>query len=207
MSSKNNNRPEHIPEKSKGERSLANISSRDYKIAIAYARALFHFANQSGAIEQVVEEFESFIIIWDQIEILRDFIQCCAIDKNLKRQKVSEYFKDKFHPTFFAFLQVIISRGKPELFSSMYDAFIEMYDELVGRERVNLNAASPLNENQKMDLIKVLSQILNKRSIILDTKINSDLLGGFMIHTNTIKIDTSLKNDLESIKKNILKRG
>ena len=42
---------------------------------------------------------------------------------------------------------------------------------------------------------------------ILDTKINSDLLGGFMIHTNTIKIDTSLKNDLESIKKNILRRG
>ena len=208
MSSKNNNnRSEHIPEKSKGDRTLAHVSTIDFRISIAYARALFHCANQSNVIDKVVEDFESFILIWDQLEIFRRFIECYAIDRDLKREKLSYYFKEKFHPIFFTFLQVIISRGKPELFSSIYDAFVEMYDELVGRERVDIKTASPLNEKQKDHLVSVLQNILNKKYILLNPKINPDLLGGFMVRTNTIKIDTSLKNDLESIKKNILNRS
>ncbi|MGA1868205.1 MAG: ATP synthase F1 subunit delta [bacterium] len=204
MSSESSKSSEKTQTQHKRERTLSTIRTRDYRIAIAWARALFQVAKANKVMNEIVEDFESFIDIWDKLPIIRDFLGCYAIDRSLKREKINEFFSEKFSPPFLAFLQMSVSRGKTDLLGPIYDAFIQMYDELEGREKVTIQCAAPFTKAQKNRLQDVLQQILEKRSVILNQEIHTDLLGGFIVDANKIRIDTSLKNDLECLKRNIL---
>lgn len=204
MSSESNNSDKKISGESKGKHSLENIPTKEYKTAIACARALFQVAKHNNLMDEIVGNFGSFIAIWDKLTIIRDFMRCYAIDRKLKRDKLNEYFSDKFTPHFLAFLQMIVAKGKSDLFLPIYNAFIQMHDELEGRERVSVKCAAPFTKAQENRLEDVLRQILEKRSVILKSEINPDLLGGFIIDAHRIRIDTSLKNDLDCLKRNIL---
>jgi len=57
----------------------------------------------------------------------------------------------------------------------------------------------PLQINKKNTLIKKLKELTNAREIRLEITVDSSLIGGFLIKTNSRVVDFTVKNQLQKL--------
>jgi len=68
---------------------------------------------------------------------------------------------------------------------------------------IEVVTAFPFTNLQKNTLIKKLKELTNAREIRLEITVDSSLIGGFLIKTDSKIIDFSIKNQLENLAKHL----
>ena len=68
---------------------------------------------------------------------------------------------------------------------------------------IEVVTAFPFTNLQKDTLIKKLKELTNAREIRLEITVDSSLIGGFLIKTESKIIDFSIKNQLENLAKHL----
>jgi F-type H+-transporting ATPase subunit delta len=68
---------------------------------------------------------------------------------------------------------------------------------------IEVVTAFPFTNLQKNTLIKKLKELTNAREIRLEITVDSSLIGGFLIKTESKIIDFSIKNQLENLAKHL----
>jgi F-type H+-transporting ATPase subunit delta len=64
---------------------------------------------------------------------------------------------------------------------------------------IEVSTAFPFTNKQKNMLIKKLKDLTNAREIRLIITVDSDLIGGFLIKTNSKVLDFTVKNQLQKL--------
>jgi F-type H+-transporting ATPase subunit delta len=64
---------------------------------------------------------------------------------------------------------------------------------------IEVSTAFPFTNKQKNMLIKKLKDLTNAREIRLIITVDSDLIGGFLIQTNSKVLDFTVKNQLQKL--------
>jgi F-type H+-transporting ATPase subunit delta len=81
------------------------------------------------------------------------------------------------------------------------DEFIEKYRELKGINTIEITTAVEISEEIKNDLkarFQALPRFKNK-VVEIKSKVDADILGGFIAKSDDILFDASIKNDLQFI--------
>lgn len=188
-----------------GNNFLVNMGHKRYKASMAYARALFQFALETNMVESIYKSFGDFICVWHDVPILQQFIRCHAIDRDIRKARLRDFFEDHIHKSILCIINKMIDNSHTDLLSGIYHAFCQMADDVNDRRRVRVISAFPLNESQKKRLQKTLQESL-KLKVILNNQVDPEVLGGFVCYTDSIKIDMSLKKDFEKLKSQILSK-
>ena len=81
--------------------------------------------------------------------------------------------------------------------------FSSMTDEVSHKRRVRVISAFPLNPVQKERLRETLKDYL-KLEVTIGNEVDPGILGGFVCYTDSIKIDMSLKKDLNKLRSRVL---
>jgi F-type H+-transporting ATPase subunit delta len=182
---------------------LLDLGHKKYKASIAYARALFYFAQKADLLEIINKDFRDFISVWLKVPLLMKFIRCHAIDRNTRKARIWDFFRDRIHNCLLYFIEKVIDNNHSDLLLAIYHIFSQMMDDVNRQRRVRVISAYPLNRSQKKRLQETLENTLNLE-IILNNEIDPEVLGGFVCYTDSIKIDMSLKKDFEKLKSQIL---
>ena len=182
---------------------LLNMGHKRYKASIAYARAIFHFARETNLLNSINEGLGNFITVWKKVPVLRQFIQCHAIDRNTRKERIRHLFENHVHKVVLCFIEKVMDNNHTELLPGIYYALCQMTDEINSRRKVRVVSAFPLNDSQMKGLQEALVKSL-KMDIILNNEVDPEVLGGFICYTDSIKIDMSLKKDFEKLKFKIL---
>lgn len=186
-----------------GDDVLLNMGHKKYKASIAYARALFYFATQFNILRPISEEFGEFIHVWQKLPIMKQFIRSHAIDRYTRKDCIKSLFEDRVHKSFLCFIQKVIDNNHTDLFPGIYDAFSQMADEVTQKRRLRVISAFPMTASQKKRLQDLMENFL-KLKVIIKNDVDPGILGGFVCYTDSIKIDMSLKKDLDKLKSQIL---
>lgn len=186
-----------------GDDVFLTMGHKKYKASMAYAKALFNFAVDFKLLDPISKGFEEFICVWQRSPLMRRFIQCHAIDRNTRKARINSLFKDRLHKGLLCFLGKLVDNSHTELIPGIYSMFSDMADEAFNKRRVRVVSAFPLNAFQKGRLQKTLEDYL-KLAVTISNEIDPRILGGFVCYTDSIKIDMSLKRDLEKLKGRVL---
>ena len=87
--------------------------------------------------------------------------------------------------------------------NEIIEAYSNKVDEIHNIKRVEVVSAVEVSDNRKQRLIEKLQSKLNK-TIIANWTINPNIIGGPVIKIDDDIIDSSLKNKLENLSKNII---
>lgn len=165
-------------------------------VARTYAKASYSFAKE----ESVVEKWFEMMLFVD--EVLKDKSLLSILKTNESKNKITSLLLsicDGFIDVYFEnFLKLIIQNNRLSAFSYIVEYYKKLMDEDNNVLNVTLISANQLSK-ENIDKIVHFLEEKYKSTINLTKKIDSSLIGGFIIKTDKEVIDHSLKNKIENI--------
>ncbi len=173
------------------------------RVSLRYARAIFDIALEQKNAKQI---FDDFVLIDQVVAKSRDFnllLNNPVIRPDKKNKVIEEIFSGKINELTLKLLLVITEKGREILIPSISRQFEIIYNAEYKRLPIKVLTAHQLNDMQKQDLISKLNQSF-KMEILPEYEVDKAVLGGVKFVVADKIIDSSVSNQLEKLKQNMI---
>jgi len=173
------------------------------KIAAPYARALFDFSVEQNIMHQITAYFQNLDIFLNETSELTDYLNNPVVNQSAKREVLAKTLQSQINAETFKFLMVLVKRERINLLDSVIANYLELVYETASIKMIEVSTAFSFTNLQKNMLIKKLKELTNAREIRLVITVDSSLIGGFLIKTDSKIIDFTVKNQLQNLAKHL----
>ena len=173
------------------------------KIAVPYAQALFDFSVEKNVMHQITADFQNLEIFLDQSSELKNYLNNPIVNNKSKLEVLTKTIKPQINNATFKFLMVLVNRDRLNLLDAIITSYLELVYKTASIKTIEVLTAYPFTNLQKNTLIQKLKELTNAREIRLVITVNSSLIGGFLIKTESKVIDFTIKNQLQSLAKHL----
>ena len=171
-----------------------------------YAEALFEAAREREALEEVLNDLQEFVTALRENEELRLFFYGGQVPERQKRKAIEGLTEDMTASTT-NFLKVLSDNGREEILEDVLRQYEELVKEHLGKIEVEVTTAVELSEDAERRLKERLGRVLEDREVILETRVDPDLLGGAVFRFGGRMMDGSIRGRLESLREGMLERS
>ncbi len=169
-----------------------------------HAQAVFQIALEKKALER----WQSDLKIMAQVMLEPGFY---ALLENpgfhfsekvvLLKQKLANISPEALNLAF-----LLVDKGRLRILPEIIDEFDRMLDAHYGIEKVEVITAFPLSDAEKEGIRKNMEALLSKK-VVLDSKVQANIVGGLVIKIGDKLIDGSLVTKLKTLKKELVGIG
>jgi len=171
------------------------------KIAAPYARALFDFSVEKNIMHQITADFQNLETFLNETTELTEYLNNPIVSQNVKCEILTQTLQSQINIETFKFLIILVNRDRINLLESIITNYLELVYETASIKMIEVSTAFAFTSLQKNTLIKKLKELTNAREIRLVITVDSNLIGGFLIKTDSKIIDFSVKNQLQNLAK------
>lgn len=174
--------------------SISRISDR-------YAKSLLDLAIDGNKLDVVLGDVESFQAMLESNDLLI-LLKSPIVSASKKGSIFKALFEGKFNELTMTFFDVILRKGREEYLPEIAADFIKQYKIKKGITDVTLTTAVSLPDSLLEEIkAKLLDSNATESSVELETKVNSDLIGGFMVEIGDRLYDDSISHKLSELRK------
>lgn len=171
------------------------------RIASRYAKSLLDLSQEQNKLERVMGDIQAFQKATEQ----RDFfllLKSPIVNPDKKGTILKEIFSSKFDELSMAFINIILRKGRESYLPEIADEFITQYRALKQISTVKVTTATPMSE-AGLEAIKAQLKGSNSTAanIEIETAVNPDIIGGFVIEFDDKLYDASVAHKLAKLKK------
>ena len=148
-------------------------------IAHRYAKALLAFARERNALDVVHTEVLTLMDVLDEEEKIPSCVK--SLSEEMHR-----------------FLQLVISNGRVAYLPFIFQSFINQYNRMAGITTATLTSATTADDLQQK-ILDIL-QRAGYTKVDFATEVNPELLGGFVLRIDDLRLDASLATQLKNIR-------
>lgn len=134
---------------------------------------------------------------------MTDVLENPAISDETKFSIIDEVFTKSVNEKIRDFLKILIEKKRFKELEGIVAAYQEELDKINNLQRVEVISAIELDDNSKQKIIDKLQNRLQK-NVIAQWQTDEEIIGGLVVKINDDVIDSSLKNKLENLSKNII---
>ena len=171
------------------------------EIATVYARALFEVAKEHGDLDEVREQIGQFADALDSERALQTFFFSPYFSTEEKKDGLHRAI-DGADDAVMNFLELLVEKHRmPAIFRIRreLDAMWRKENQMLP---VQLTSAIPLDEQTVADLGRTIGERTG-RKVDLTASVNPDILGGIVLRVGNSILDASIRNRLESLRKQV----
>ena len=180
-----------------------NVNPLASKIAAPYARALFDFSVEKNIMHQITADFQNLEIFLDEATELTDYLNSPIVNQDAKSEVLTKTLKSQVNTETFKFLMLLVKRDRINVLKSVITNYLELVYETASIKMIEVSTAFPFANLQKNTLVQKLKELTNAREIRLVITVDSSLIGGFLIKTESKVIDFTIKNQLQKLAKHL----
>jgi len=173
------------------------------KIAAPYARALFDFSVEKNIMHQITADFQNLEVFLAESDELMDYLSNPIVNNAAKGEILTKILKSQINTETFKFLMILVERSRINVLKSVIARYLELVYETASIKTIEVATAYPFANLQKNTLIQKLKELTNAREIRLVITVDSSLIGGFLIKTESKVIDFTIKNQLQKLAKHL----
>ncbi len=171
-----------------------------------YAEALFEAAREREELEGVLDDLREFVETLHESEELRLFFYGGQIPEREKRRAIDALTEDMALSAR-NFLKVLSDNGREEILEEVLLRYEELVKEHLDRVEVEVTTAMELSDEELGRIKERLGRILEGREVILQTRVDPDLLGGAVFRFGGRMMDSSVRGQLQSLREEMLERS
>ena len=171
-----------------------------------YAEALFEAARERDELEAALEDLRDFVRALEESEELRLFYYGGQVPEREKRRAL-DALAQGMTTSARNFLKVVSDNGREEILEEVLLRYEDLVKEHLGRVEVEVTTAVELSGEELERIKERLAGVLEGREVILDTKVDPDILGGAVFRFGGRMVDGSLRGRLMSLREEMLERS
>ena len=172
----------------------------EIKVAARYAKSLIDLALEQKALEEIKVDMELFVNTLRINTELQAVVKNPIIPLNKKNAIINAVFGGKIHKVTSSFLKIVIDKGRAEIIYGTAKEFLNQYNQHKNIVTAKVTSATPLTENAKTEIINKVKAITGGE-VLLQTEVDDNLIGGFILTVGDKQFDTSLASGLAKLKK------
>lgn len=175
------------------------------RLASRYAKSILDLAVEKNSLDAVLSD-------------MRTLHQVCAISPEFRQMLESPVVKgDKKLSILFAvlkshslnemtngFITLLVNKGREQNLPEVASAFIDQYNILKRIKTVKLTTAAPVNDEVKNNIVAKVAAHMPNDTMNLETAIDADLIGGFVLEIGDKLFDASVKKKLSDVRSRII---
>jgi F-type H+-transporting ATPase subunit delta len=169
------------------------------KISRRYAKALLSVAVQRNMTDAVTRDIEAFRSAAESSRELRSMLRSPVIESRVKKAVLQESFGSTLSAETLDFFNLVIEKGRGDLWREITSQYRSLVDELEKIERIEVTSAVELDASQRAALESSVGSKLGKK-VIATYRIDAAIMGGAVVRIGDEIHDGSIRHQLHVLK-------
>lgn len=174
------------------------------RLAARYAKSLLDLAIEHNSLDATLQDMQ----LLDHIcKINREFtvmLRSPIISSDKKGAIINAVWEGKVNPLTQSFVNLLVKKGRESNLDEIAQAFIAQFKELKKIKVVHITTAFPIDDSVKNKIVSKVAAGVPLDTLEVQTHVNPDLIGGFVIEMDDKLFDSSVLRDLNNIKTSFL---
>ncbi|WP_020596806.1 ATP synthase F1 subunit delta [Spirosoma panaciterrae] len=169
-------------------------------VAARYAKSLLDLAQEKGLTETMYKDMQFFKKTLDGSRPLLLMLKNPIVRAEKKSAILNAVFASHVDSVTMSFFQIIAKKNREPIMDAIAEEFINQYDRLKGVERATVITTVPLTDALRKQFKAMVTKTTGSQLVELDEKIDSKLVGGYVLRVGDQQIDESIRSQLNDLR-------
>ncbi len=174
-------------------------------VGTTYGEALFELAVEEKKEEEFLEEVTQLREILAENPDFGKLMNHPKVMKEEKLKVLREVFENRISKELLGFLHLVVSKDRYGEIDAILDYFVDEVKRLKGIGIAYVTTAFHLSEAKKKEIEAKLLATTSFRKMEMHYRIEEDLIGGMVIRIGDRVVDSSVKNKLFDLQRELLR--
>lgn len=171
-------------------------------VSSTYAEALYEAASDKDAVQEVADQLEYFTRAVNESDELSMMLGDPELDSGAKKAVLAKLTEGS-NRIISNFLQVLVDRGRLADLDLISNAFQSKVAEAQGRIEITAVTAIPLDDEMRQKILQRIEQQIGRKAELTE-QVDEDLIGGIVLEVGEIRIDGSIRNRLDTLRRKLV---
>ncbi len=167
-----------------------------------YGQSLYDLAVEENLTDDILGEMAGVRDIFRENPDYITLLSEPSVPRKERLQLVDESLGGSLNAYHLNFIKILVEKGLVREYSACYKRFRKSYNESHGIADALVTTAVPLSEVQLSQLKEKLEKVSGKK-VILEQKVDADILGGVRVDLEGQLFDGSVKGRLSELRKRV----
>lgn len=173
------------------------------KISVRYAKALFSAAVERKLMDVVKKDIDLLLQLMQSQPRLKEILASPVVKTSEKRLFLDKIFKNHFNDLTVDFLHLLLKNNREIYLLEMCLNFQGLYGKLTGIKSAHLVTAVKLDETQLQQFNELIQVHFGTKAEV-STKVDENLLGGFILRVEDHQLDASVSTQLNKMRRELV---
>lgn len=167
-----------------------------------YAQALMQTAAESDTYDKIKSQLLEIQEVINSSKDLEVVMANSSISSSDKKEILDSIFAGKIEPKLLMFLKLLVEKNRFNEFNSIIASYIDMLDKRSNKKQVDITSSVKLTFENKTNILFALEHKLNCE-VVPVWHVDKSIIAGLTFKFDDYVIDTSVRNKIENLRKNI----
>ena len=170
------------------------------RVASRYAKALVSIAQERNELDVVKNDVEVVLKALRESRDLRAVIASPVIKPDIKKNILNEIFSKSIGELSLRFLTLLVDQRREHNTKEVLESYVTQY--LIAKNIVKAYVTTPIELDDSFR--KAFSDMVHnqtEKDVLLEEKVNPDLIGGFVVRVGDLEYDASISGKLKKLKR------
>jgi F-type H+-transporting ATPase subunit delta len=163
-----------------------------------YAVALYKTADRRELVDRVETDLAATVELLAKEPALREFLLSPEVLDEHKEALVNKVLAPKVHTITLNFLLLLLKKRRFDHIAGINDSLIEQVEEHRGILRAQVITPTELRQDLR-DRLETRLESMTGKTIVLESEVDPDLLGGMVVVLHNQLIDGSVRRELDRL--------
>lgn len=171
----------------------------DLRVASRYVKSLLGLAVEQGVLEAVHSDMLLFTKVMKENRDFRVMIKSPVIRHEKKRAILEKVFAGKVDKLTLAIMDILTRKNREPLLPSIAAEFHNAYNTYKGIGKAYITTTVPMDSDLRKAIEEIVKKLSKTKQVEIEAKVDSELIGGFILNVGDQQIDASVKSKLKSL--------
>jgi F-type H+-transporting ATPase subunit delta len=171
----------------------------------AYGDALFDLSVDSSKVDEMFEEAKAVKNILAENKELMQLLTHPKVDKEEKEKVIENIFKGRVSDDFTGFLLLTVKKDRQKFLIKILDYYIDRVKEYKKIGVATVTTAYEMDDAKKKAIENKLIATTSYETFEITYIVDESLIGGMIIRVGDKVIDSSLRNQIETMSRELYK--
>jgi F-type H+-transporting ATPase subunit delta len=169
------------------------------RLASRYAKSILDLAVEKGQLEPV---YDDMLYLQQLTKVSRDFLNLLRspiVSNDKKLSAINSVIAKNVGELTLVFTRLLVIKNREGELPEIIVSFIKQYKEKKGIHTVKLTTAVPVSDAVKDQIIEQVRNTSGMQNIEVESVVDPNIIGGFVLQTGDQLIDASIAYDLKQV--------